>query len=212
MTRSAPPPIRSERLRSNRLPLPDLQIAVERQAMELRVELGIGASGPLSHERALARIPDCDVRPIKHVKGLPFRDWIHFNTHGLHIGAFAFRNSAGRIQIVFNDAHSPPAVRVNLMEECFHIRLGHPPDKLRLYPSDGRHRTYCEIKEDQAYGCGIAALVPIEGLEAMLARGTHLARIAEYYVVPISVVEERISATRLGALATARAAQLSLLG
>jgi hypothetical protein len=100
-------------------------------------------------------------------------------------------------------------VRVHLLEEVFHILLGHPPDQLRLYAIDGRYRTYDPRKEDEAYGCAIAALVPFLGLQDMLARDIHLGRIAEHFVVPLSVVEERIAATNLGHLTSAR--QLRLL-
>jgi hypothetical protein len=66
---------------------------------------------------------------------------------------------------------------------------------VRLYAIDGRFRTYNQQNEDEAYGCAIAALVPFAGLQDMLARGTHICRIAEHFVVPVSVVEERVAAT-----------------
>jgi hypothetical protein len=97
------------------------------------------------------------------------------------------------------------------MEEFFHIRLGHPPDVVRLYPCEGRHRTHNSAKEDEAYGCGIAALVPFGGLEALLARGSDLRRVAEHYVVPLDVVELRVVATKLAHLVSPASRQLPLL-
>jgi len=97
------------------------------------------------------------------------------------------------------------------MEEFFHFRLGHAPDLVRLYPIDGRHRTHSNAKEDEAYGCGMAALVPSPGLEALLVRGYDLRRIAEHYVVPLHVVDLRVAATKLGHLVSATAHQLPLL-
>jgi hypothetical protein len=49
----------------------------------------------------------------------------------------------------------------------------------------------------EAYGCATATLVPFAGLEAMLARQTHIARIAEHFAVEVDVVQERIGATNL---------------
>lgn len=165
--------------------------------MRLRAELNISELEPLEQHRALDLIPNCEVWALKNIPGLPFEVLNHFRTDGYQFGAFAYQDTDGAHQIVFNDAHPPAQVRVHLMEEYFHIRLGHPPDVVRLYPRDGRHRTHNNAKEDEAYGCGIAALVPYGGLEALLARGSDLRRIAEHYVVPLDVVDLRIAATKL---------------
>lgn len=179
--------------------------------MRLRAELQLSDLDPLSHEDALSLIPSCEVWALKNVPRLPYEHVVHFRTEGFQCGALAFKDADGDLRIVFNDAHPPAAVRVHLMEEFFHIRLGHPPDTIRLYPQNGIHRTHDYAKEDEAYGCGIAALVPYGALEAMLAHGAHIARIAEHFGVPVSVVELRISVTRLGHLISSPLRQLSLL-
>lgn len=207
--------LRSNRLRSRgasvRQQLSPWQLAVERKALALRAELGLADLEALHQERALATIENCRVWPLKNLRTLPLEHLMHFRGLGRHIGAFAVKDENGDIDIVFNDEHPPADVRVHLLEEVFHIRLEHPFDKLRVYADQRVTRTYDEAKEDEAYGCGVAALLPIYGLQAMLARGEHIARIAEHFTVPIPVVEFRISATRLGNLAVAPARQLSLL-
>ena len=179
--------------------------------MRLRAELNISDLEPLEQDRALNLIPNCQVWALKNIPRLPFEFVNHFRTAGYQLGAFAYQDADGDHQIVFNDAHPPAQVRVHIMEEFFHIRLGHPPDVVRLYPSDGQHRTHNNDKEDEAYGCGIAALVPFGGLEALLARGLDLHRIAEHYVVPLDVVDLRVAATKLGHLVSSASRQLSLL-
>ena len=97
------------------------------------------------------------------------------------------------------------------MEEIFHVRLGHRPDILTVVPVDGRHRTYDASAENEAYGCAIASLVPFSGLQAMLARQTHIARIAEHFCVTVGVIEERIGAADLGELMNTQFRQMALV-
>lgn len=211
MTRSEPPLRRTDSRRANYPHLTPAQLAIERHAIRLRIDLHLLDLDCLSHEAALNSIPNCDVRAFKHLTALPFDALVHFRTAGYHIGAMAFVDELGHVKIAFNDAHPVPSVRVNLMEEYFHLRLGHPPDRVRMYGGDTAARTYNHEREWEAYGCAIAALVPYGGLEAMLTAGEHIARIAEQYIVPVDVVETRITVTRLGHLASSAARQLSLL-
>lgn len=167
----------------------------------------------LHHEAALRLIPKCEVWALKNIVGLPFEHIVHFRENPRQFGAFAYKDPDGDYRIVFNDSYPHEAVRVHLMEEFFHIRLGHPFDLLRLYPAAERtHRTHSTTKEQEAYGCSVASLVPYGGLEAMLARGEHIGRIAEHYCVPLDVVEHRIGVTGLSDLLTSTNPQLSLLG
>lgn len=193
-------PAKNEHARSNTTRISSWQRAIELQAMRLRAELRLSWLRPLEHDRALSLIPNCEFWALKNIPGLPFEIVNHFRVAGYPIGAFAFRDRDGDHRIVFNDTHPPTEVRVHLMEEFFHIRLGHIPDVIRLYATDGRHRTHSEAKEDEAYGCGIAALVPRNGLEELLRRGLDIRRIAEYFVVPIDVVQMRVAALALGHL------------
>jgi Zn-dependent peptidase ImmA (M78 family) len=200
---------KNERHRRNRQRLSESQISIERHAIRLRSELRVSDFCALPHDAALARIPNCEVWALKNLPGVKFETVNHFRTDGFHIGAFAIRDEAG-VVIVFNDAHPPNAVRVNLMEEFFHIWLGHRPDVLSVYGEHGSLRTHDAAKEHEAYGCAIAALLPYAGLEALLARGSHVDLIAERFAVPTLVVEQRIAATKLGDLANSTNPQLAL--
>jgi hypothetical protein len=213
MTKSSnAPPTSNERNRSARVRLTPWQLGIERHAMQLRHELGIPDENYLSHESALRLIPRCEVWALKNIPNVPFEHIVHFRNMARQFGAFAYKDKDGDYRIIFNDSYPPEAVRVYLMEEFYHIRLGHPFDIVRVYAEKARgHRTHCDAKEKEAYGCSVAALVPYGGLEFMLARGDHIARIAEHFFVPLAVVEYRMSVTGLSDLIASSPRQLSLL-
>jgi Zn-dependent peptidase ImmA (M78 family) len=178
--------------------------------MRLRAELGVSDYDYLPLETAVTCIPNCEFLSLRHVPSIPFEVLIYFRTDGYHIGAFALPDERG-VKIVYNDAHPPNAVRVNVMEELFHLRLGHKPDILSVVSRNGRHRTYDVGKEDEALGCAVATLVPFAGLHAMLSRQMHIRRIAEHFAVPVEVVERRIGSTNLGDLMNAQLHRFALM-
>lgn len=194
----------NERVRAQRRYLSRYQFAIEQVATKLRAQVGVSDFEYLPLERAITCLPNCEVLGLRHVPGITLQLLIHARTKAYStFGAFA-RRDGGSIQIVFNDAHPPNTVRVNVMEELFHVRLGHKPDVLTLIPREGRHRTHDASKEGEAYGCATAALVPFAGLHAMLARHMHIARIAEHFAVDVDIVHERIGVTNLGDLMNAQ--------
>jgi hypothetical protein len=104
-----------------------------------------------------------------------------------------------------------PRVRVNVMEEVFHILLGHEPDLLTVIPRAGRYLAHDVHRELEAYGCATASLVPFAGPHAMLGKsGLISPRIAEHFAVPADVVRERIGATELGDLMNMQLRQFAL--
>ena len=204
------PPHRNERFRANRVLLSKSQAAIEQEAMRFRASLGLSDFVELPLEVAVSRLPKCEVMGLRHVPGITLAQLSYAREKGFRrFGAFA-RRDGDTIQIVFNDAHQAPQIRVNVMEEVFHLLLGHRPDILSRVPIRGNCRTYDPETESQAYGCAIAALVPFAALEALLAQQTHIRRIAEIFCVPLEVVEERIGLTHLGDLMNAQLRQLAL--
>jgi len=178
--------------------------------MRFRADLGISEFVELPLDIAAARLPNCEVMGLKHVPGVTLELLAYAREQGYRsFGALAKRYGDS-IQIVFNDAHQAPQFRVHVMEEVFHLLLGHRPDILSVVPIDGKYRTYDPANEREAYGCAIASLVPFAALHAMLARQTHIRLIAERFCVPLEVVEERIGATNLGELMNMQFRQLAL--
>jgi hypothetical protein len=200
---------RNERFRANRVFLSRSQAAIEQVAMRFRSSLGISEFVELPLDIAITHLPNCEVMGLKHVPGVTLQQLSHAREQGFKaFGALAHRYGDS-IQIVFNDAYQAPQIRVHVMEEVFHLLLGHRPDILRVIPVDGKYRTYDAANEREAYGCAIASLVPFAALHAMLARQTHIRLIAERFCVPLEVVEERIGATNLGELMNMQFRQLA---
>lgn len=179
--------------------------------MRFRAELRISDFECLPLDRAAATIPNGEVLALKHVPGVTLERLRYAREEGFtRFGALATRIDDD-VKIVFNCAHPPDRVCVNVLEEIWHVRLGHRPSIVSLVPINGRHRTYDAAIEHEAYGCGIATLVPLAALYAMLTQQAHIRRIAEHFFVPIEVVEERIAATNLGDLMNSQFRQFALL-
>jgi hypothetical protein len=75
------------------------------------------------------------------------------------------------VLVIYNDSHPHCRVRATLMEEFFHLWLGHPPSVLRFYRDD-LARSYNKAVESQAYGSGAAALLPYRSLRTQNSRRT----------------------------------------
>lgn len=211
MTTSAnEPPKKTERFRAHLPRLPAPQIAVEQKAMRFRANLGISDFVELRLDVAALSIPGCEIFGLRHVPNITLQQLIHARTAAYRTFGALARRDGDTVQIVFNDAHQAPLIRVNVMEEIFHLLLGHRPSIVSAAPREGRYRTHDYNNEQEAEACARAALVPFAGLHAMVARQTHIARIAEHFAVPIDVVQERIGATRLGDLANAQIRQFAL--
>lgn len=202
---------RNERAGANRFRLSKFQAAIEQEAIRLRAELRISELVELPLDLARTSLPNCEILGLRHVPGMTLKMLSYARTDGYNrFGAFA-RRDGDSIQIVFNDAHHPFQARVNVMEELFHLRLGHRPDLLSFVPVNGNCRTYNAKNEREAYACAIASLVPFAGLHALLAQQAHIRRIAEQYAVPVDVVQERIEATDLGDMINAQFQQFALV-
>jgi len=191
--------------------LPPVQFAVEQRAIRFRSEVGISEHQELPLDVAVRAIPGCEIFGLRHDPRLTYEQVVYLRTEGYRaFGAMAKRLD-DRVYIVFNDDHHPRRVRVDVMEEIFHILLGHREDIVTLAPRNGRHRTHDSAKEAEAEAYAKAALVPYPALFAMLSRQTHIARIAEHFAVPVDVVHERIGATDLGDLMNTQFLQYALM-
>jgi len=196
-------PRRDLRATRNRVRYRDLPSRIARfevHAIDIRQELNLDDSERLPHDRALALLPNLHVhefsrlaveqRHVDHMRTAGYKEW----------SGLAHTKPDGSHHIIVNDAHQGHDARVTLMEEFFHLYLGHPTETIRRYPAKGHHRSYNEAKEREAYGCALASLVPYYGLAGFLSQGVHHARIAERFDVSVPVVRERISMTSLGDL------------
>jgi Zn-dependent peptidase ImmA (M78 family) len=99
--------------------------------------------------------------------------------------------------VVFNDSHPPRRIRATLMEEFFHLWLGHKPTRLRVFVNGDASRDFDGAKESEAYGSGAAALVPYKPLRKMLEQGRSVRSIADHYLVSEQLVDFRIKISKL---------------
>ena len=99
--------------------------------------------------------------------------------------------------VVFNDSHSRNRIRATLMEEFFHLWLGHPPSIVRLYDAKGKLRTHDRKIENEAYASGAAALLPYKPLKALVESGVPVGEIAGQFSVSNDLVVFRSKVTKL---------------
>lgn len=179
------------------LPPNPLQWNNEHNGIDLREALGLTPKVPLVPEAAFSLLPGVTVMPHGD---LPVAQlWIdHFRSSGLRSwSGMGIPLPSGEAFVIFNDAHPPNRVRATLMEEFFHLWLGHPATSVRLYSTKGAYRNYDGAIEGEAYGSGAAALVPYVTLKQMVAGHRSAARIAHELNVSQDLVAFRAKVTKL---------------
>src|SRR5437773_12068232 len=105
----------------------------EHNALDLREAIALGLDIPLGHPAAFALLPDVTV--VGHGQ-IPMAQ-IHID-HFRNSGSGAWSGMGiplpgGGALVVFNDSHPMNRIRATLMEEFFHLWLGHPATTVRVY-------------------------------------------------------------------------------
>src|SRR3954470_13125629 len=141
----------------------------ERNGLKLRDDLGIGIATRLSVRDAYAKLKgDVEVWRSSDVAcAKKYSDLLH-GLRSTVWSAFAAPCSDGGVVVIFNEMHSMQRRRATLMEEFFHLRLGHPPSVIRVFGDGNAKRTFQSSIEEEAYCSGAAALVPYKGLRSLL--------------------------------------------
>ncbi len=166
----------------------------ERNALALRDALGLGPRDALPHDEAFARLPGVEVFAHGDVPAAAvFIEQLR--NAGRTWSGVTCPLSDGAI-VIYNDAHPLTRVRATLMEEYFHIKLGHPPSVLKLHAPQAR--THDAAVESEAYGSGAAALVPFAGLRLLIDEDRANGReIADVFEVSPELVVFRAKVTKL---------------
>lgn len=114
-------------------------------------------------------------------------------------GALARPLPNGRKLIILNPTHHRTRQSATLMEEISHVFLGHRPNRLARRSDDGAlvARDFNQTIEEEAYGVGAAALVPFQGLLALIDEGLTAGHIARHFGVSRPLIEFRIRVCRL---------------
>ena len=196
MTNSVPGERRS-RAGTGVLPPNPKQWGCENHGLDLRRELGIGVSARLIVPDAFALLPQATVIPHGE---LDLADVLSNHFRGPASGRWsglALSLEDGRDLIVYNDSHPETRVRATLMEEFFHLRLGHQRSQIKLLSDGSRARTIDTEVERIAYGSGAAALLPFCSLKQLITRGISIGDIARAFAVSPDLVIFRMKVTRL---------------
>jgi len=169
----------------------------EHNGLDLRHALKIELEALLPHERAFSLLPDVSVVPhgeiplaqvyVDHLRGVASARW-----SGIGIPL-----PDGGALVVFNDSHTFTRIRATLMEEFFHLWLGHPATRVRVYLQNDSHRTHDPRIESEAFGSGAAALVPYCPLRRMVEEGISVGGIARTFAVSRELVLFRAKVTKL---------------
>lgn len=165
----------------------------ETRGLNLRRELGLPLDVALPHLRPFDLLPGVSV--MDHVDvpmAAVFKDRLR---NGYAWSGISLPCEGGGAIVIYNGGHSLERVRATLMEEFFHLRLGHPPTILRIYNGDAI-RTYNKKVERQAYESGAAALLPFKHLKAMADAGATALEIARHFEVSEDLVLFRAKLTK----------------
>lgn len=187
---------RSHRTGKGLLPPNPNQWNNEQAALDVREELSLPLDTPLSHTDAYSLLPDVHVCALRDLPAAP-----HFIAHFRGAASGRWSGLAVRVApdlevVVYNDNHPLTRIRATLMEEFFHVWLDHPKDSLRIYGPAEANRTFDRAREDEAYSCGAAALVPYAGLRSKVQTGWTISRIARHFEVSPDLVVFRAKVTR----------------
>jgi len=189
---------RSARKGKGLLPANPNQWANEHHGLDLRENLGLNEADRLPVKDAFASLNgDIEVWPSSEVACAHKFSVVLHGLRRMTWSAFALPCPDGGVVVIFNETHSKQRRRATLMEEFFHLRLGHPPSTLRLYGDGNAKRTFRSRVEEEAYGSGAASLVPYKGLNALIAEGSTVDAIATQFDVSTQLVEFRAKVTKL---------------
>jgi hypothetical protein len=169
----------------------------EHNGLDLRDDLGLDLDVVLPHESAFTLLENVFVLPHGAVPAA-MKYVAHLRKDGRsRWSGLAIQMADGCELVLYNDSHPMSRIRATLMEEFFHIKLGHPRSAIRLLASENGSRTYNEQIEQEAYGSGAAALVPYFGLKAMLVAGSYPSVIARAFQVSPDLISYRMKVTKL---------------
>jgi len=168
----------------------------EHNGLDLREDLTLTLDVELPHMQAFALVPHVTVLPHGAIPvAAKFAEYLRIEGRSNWSG-FSLRIDDENELVLFNDAHPVTRVRATLMEEFFHLRLGHQRSVVRVL-STGAARSYDALIEHAAFGSGAAALLPYSALKRLLDEGQSIRTIANRFSVSDELVQYRLKVTRL---------------
>lgn len=166
----------------------------EHNGLDLRDDLSVALDVALPHLDAFELLENVTVIPHGEIPCAAkyhehFRGHARWSGMALAVGEHTL--------VVYNDSHPSTRTRSTLMEEFFHLRLGHRPSTLKPRIHTDSSRTYDRKIEDEAFGSGAAALVPYKSLRALLGDGASIGDLASRFQVSEALITFRMKVTKL---------------
>jgi transcriptional regulator with XRE-family HTH domain len=169
---------------------------LEKIAAKFRRDLGLGGDEQLDSLRVnvegvcVVRLKDAhcfDARTVRKLGNEACNEWSAMSV--------PLERMMNRWVVLLNDCHSTERQRVTLLEEYWHILMGHKLTKVAKI-SDAYGRTYDQAEEHDAYYLASASLLPRKAVEDAVTKGRSAADIANRFGTSPELVEYRIK--RLG--------------
>src|SRR5207244_8983793 len=98
----------------------------------------------------------------------------------------------GKHVMLVNACHGPRRRSLDIAHEFGHLVRGHAPVSLDRIDGVFEHPQYSEHQENEAYGYGLALLVPYAALVQFLEQNAPEAAIAKYYGLSIDALHMRL--------------------
>jgi transcriptional regulator with XRE-family HTH domain len=169
---------------------------MEAMAQAFRKDLGLNDHQPLDPLKiaiedvkvlTICEIPDLDPTIRAHLEGLDKDGWSAMSV--------PVDEDNDRWVIVRNEQHPIVRQRISLLEEFWHILLGHKLTKIAKV-AEAYGRTFAEHEEHDAFYLGAATLLPEVVIGNMVNEGKDITQVAQRYGTSPELVEYRIK--RLG--------------
>lgn len=178
-------------------PYPELsKDQLEGIADSLRRDLKVGAEDPLDSLQVkvegvrLVKLTECkclDARMIRKLGQEACHEWSAMSV--------PLDRAVTSWVVLLNDCHTVERQRVTLLEEYWHILMGHKLTKVAKL-SEAYGRTYDQAEEHDAYYLASASLLPRHAVQDAVSKGRSAAEIAKRFGTSHELVEYRIK--RLG--------------
>jgi len=180
---------------------PDVVISLTKDEMEMmaeafRKDVGLSGEEPLEPFRlkiegvelvSLAEIVGVDKQIKDQLLNSGKQDWSAMSV--------PLEEGTDRWAIVWNSSQSKRRQRVSLLEEIWHILLGHKLTRITKV-ADVYGRTFAEVEEHDAYYLASATLLPAPVIKQLIRENQDVSEVATVYGTTLELVEYRIK--RLG--------------
>lgn len=169
---------------------------LEQTAEKFRKELGLASDRPLDSLHLdvegvrvfrLTRTHCLEASVAKRLRGEACDEWSAMSV--------PLDNSEDSWGVLLNDCHTRERQRVTLLEEFWHILLGHKLTKIARV-AEAYGRTYDKVEEHDAYYLASATLLPRSAMTKAVASKTSSAETARKFGTSPELVEYRLK--RLG--------------